>query len=111
PFNVNLIAQVAALAALEDQAHIANSFELNRKGLAQLEQGFKQMGLSFIPSIGNFISVDMNRVAAPLYDALLHEGVIVRPVASYNMPNHLRITVGTTEQNQRFLTALQKVMQ
>ncbi len=111
PFNVNLVAQAAALAALEDQDHIANSVEVNRKGLAQLEQGFHELGLAFIPSIGNFITVDMNRVAAPLYDALLREGVIVRPLANYAMPNHLRVTVGTAEQNQRFLTALQKVMQ
>jgi histidinol-phosphate aminotransferase len=68
------------------------------------------MGLDHIPSVGNFVAVDVGRPAAPVYDALLREGVIVRPVANYGMPNHLRVTVGRTEDNKRFLDALAKVL-
>lgn len=110
PFNANLIAQAAALAALDDFSHVQRSIELNTRGLSQLSAGFKQLGLVSIPSIGNFITVDINRDAAPVYDSLLKEGVIVRPVANYNMPRHLRITVGTEEQNTRVLAALKKVL-
>jgi histidinol-phosphate aminotransferase len=108
PFNVNSMALAAAAAALDDEAHIHRSVQLNAEGLRQLADGFNSMGLGYIPSVGNFISVDIGRPAAPLYEALLREGVIVRPVANYGMPNHLRVTVGTGEENVRFLTALQK---
>jgi len=110
PFNVNSVALAAAAAALDDSEHLARSVTLNAAGLKQLQAGFDEMGLQYIPSVGNFISVDLNRTGAPVYDALLHEGVIVRPVANYGMPNHLRVTVGTAEENARFLSALQKVL-
>lgn len=110
PFNVNSVALAAASAALEDSEHLQRSVKTNADGLAQLTAGFDSMGLGYIPSVGNFISVDVCRPAAPLYDALLREAVIVRPVANYGMPNHLRVTVGTAEENARFLAALQKVL-
>jgi histidinol-phosphate aminotransferase len=110
PFNVNLVAMAAAVAALDDEEHLLRTVSLNRDGMQQLVAGFKALGLDYIPSGGNFISVDMGRVAAPLYEALLCEGIIVRPVTNYAMPNHLRITVGTAEQNERFLVALKKVL-
>ncbi|HEY0635950.1 MAG TPA: histidinol-phosphate transaminase [Gammaproteobacteria bacterium] len=110
PFNVNLVAMAAAVAALDDEEHLLRTVTLNRDGMLQLMDGFKALGLDYIPSGGNFISVDMGRVAAPLYEALLREGIIVRPVANYAMPNHLRITIGTAEQNERFLVALNKVL-
>jgi len=110
PFNANLVAQEAALAALTDDEHVQNSVSVNNKGLQQLANGFKELGLSFIPSIGNFITVDIKREGLPMYDALLREGVIVRPVANYQMPNHLRITVGSEEENERVLLALKKVL-
>ena len=110
PFNVNSIAMAAATAALDDEAHLRASVALNAVGLKQLYAGFEAMGLDYIPSAGNFISVDVKRPAAPLYQALLQEGVIVRPVANYGMPQHLRVTVGTESQNQRFLDALSKVL-
>ena len=110
PFNVNTMAQVAACAALDDSAHVIQSMIINTQGLKQLMIGFDELGLSYIPSIGNFISVDMKQDAAPLYDALLHEGVIVRPVANYGLPNHLRITVGNQQQNERVLMALDTVL-
>ena len=108
PFNVNLVAQAAACEALSDQQHIANSIALNNSGLQQLGNGFKTLGLEFIPSIGNFISVNLKRDASPVYNGLLQQGVIVRPVANYNLPRHLRITVGTEEQNTRVLRALEQ---
>jgi len=110
PFNANLIAQEAALASLDDTQHIADSVALNDAGLKQLTEGFTQLGLTSIPSIGNFISVDIQQDALPVYNALLQEGIIVRPVANYQLPNHLRITVGTEKQNTRALTALAKVL-
>jgi histidinol-phosphate aminotransferase len=110
PFNVNSVALAAAAAALDDAEHLRRSVQLNAEGLVQLTDGFKSMGLDYIPSVGNFISVDVGRPAAPLYEALLHEAVIVRPVANYGMPNYLRVTVGTREENARFLQALQNVL-
>jgi histidinol-phosphate aminotransferase len=110
PFNVNLVAQAAALAALDDHAHIAESVQRNREGMRQLLAGFSDLQLTWIESVGNFVAVDTGRAGADVYAALLREGVIVRPVANYEMPNHLRITVGTREENTRFLEALEKVL-
>jgi len=110
PFNANLIAQEAALASLSDTQHVSDSVNLNNHGLKQLTKGFTKLGLTNIPSIGNFITVDIKQDAMPIYDALLYEGVIVRPVANYQLPNHLRITVGTEKQNTRALSALKKVL-
>jgi histidinol-phosphate aminotransferase len=110
PFNVNNLAMAAAVAALEDGDHLRASVEMNSVGLQQLATAFEAMGLEYIPSVGNFISVDVARAAAPVYEALLREGVIVRPVANYGMPNHLRVTVGLPEENERFIVALQKVL-
>jgi histidinol-phosphate aminotransferase len=110
PFNVNSLALTAAAAALEDRDHLQKSVAMNAAGLKQLYAGFEQMGLSYIPSAANFVSVELGRAGAPVYEALLHEGIIVRPVANYEMPNHLRITVGTEEQNRRVLAALEKVL-
>lgn len=110
PFNVNNLAMAAAVAALDDAEHLQASVEMNAAGLKQLCAAFKEMGLEYIPSVGNFVSVDVAREAGPVYQALLHEGVIVRPVANYGMPTHLRVTVGRPEENERFITALQKVL-
>ncbi len=104
------MALAAAAAALDDEEHLLRSVKMNASGLKQLVEGFKTMGLDYIPSVGNFISVDVGQPAAPLYEALLREAVIVRPVANYGMPNHLRVTVGTAEENARFLFALKKVL-
>lgn len=110
PFNANMIAQAAALAALSDAEHVRQSIQLNSNGLAQLSKGLTSLQLECIPTIGNFITVDVGREAAPVYEALLREGVIVRPVANYNLPRHLRITVGTEAQNKRVLEAIKKVL-
>jgi histidinol-phosphate aminotransferase len=110
PFNVNAPALAASAAALADADHLARSVRLNEEGLKQLATAFSRSGLSFIPSVGNFITVDLGRPAAPVYDGLLREGVIVRPVANYGLPNHLRVTVGTAEENEIFLNALARVL-
>jgi histidinol-phosphate aminotransferase len=110
PFNVNSLAMAAATAALDDEDHLRNTVEMNAAGMKQLAEGFARLDLAHIPSVGNFVAVDVGRPAAPVYDALLREGVIVRPVANYGMPNHLRVTVGRPEENKRFLDALAKVL-
>ena len=110
PFNCNLIAQAAALAALGDEEHIVRSVGVNSMGLSQLTTGFDHLGLSYMPSIGNFLCVDVQRDANKVYQALLCEGVIVRPVGGYKLPEHLRITVGNEQQNARVLNALGKVL-
>ena len=115
PFNVNSLALAAATAALADQEFVARSYELNRSGMAQLEAGFRGLGLQWIPSYGNFISFEVPRKngashAGVVYGKLLKQGVIVRPVAGYEMPDHLRVTIGTTDENNRFLVALAVAM-
>ncbi|PCH85053.1 MAG: histidinol-phosphate transaminase [Piscirickettsiaceae bacterium] len=110
PFNVNSLALVAAQVALADEAYIAETRELNQQGLLQLQAGFTALDLSYIPSIGNFITVDVGSGASAVYESLLREGVIVRPVAAYGLPNHLRVTVGSAEQNEALLRALARVL-
>ena len=110
PFNVNSLALAAALAALEDEAYLIESRRINRIGMQQLEEGCAALGLSWIPSRGNFLAIDLGREAAPVFQGLLREGVIVRPVANYGMPNYLRVTIGLPVENQRFLDALKQVL-
>jgi histidinol-phosphate aminotransferase len=109
PFNVNHLAMVGAVAALDDEAFLRKSREMNAQGLRQLEEGFRKLGLDSIPSLGNFISVRVGDAKA-VYAALLAKGVIVRPIAGYGLPSHLRVTVGQREQNLRFLDALAAVI-
>jgi histidinol-phosphate aminotransferase len=110
PFNVNSFALAAACAALDDVEYVTKSRNLNEVGMEQLEGGFRLLGLSWIASKGNFIAVDLGRDSAPVYQGLLREGVIVRPVAGYGMPNHLRVSIGLPAENTRFLEALAKVL-
>jgi len=110
PFNVNSLAQAAAVATLSDDAYLAESRRINREGMAQLEAGFAALKLRWIPSRGNFIAVDVGRDAAPVFQALLRQGVIIRPVANYGMPNHLRVSIGLAEENQRFLDVLKQAL-
>ncbi|HLT04114.1 MAG TPA: histidinol-phosphate transaminase [Pseudomonas sp.] len=110
PFNVNSLALVAAAAALDDEDYVLRSRQVNRAGMRQLEAGLQTLGLSWIPSRGNFLAVDFGRDAAPINAALLREGVIVRPVAGYAMPTFLRVSIGTEAENARFLDALAKVL-
>jgi histidinol-phosphate aminotransferase len=107
PFNVNTLAQIAAVAALDDVEFLERSYQLNRDGMRQLIEGFRQLKLDFIPSHGNFVSVDVGDAAA-VNLKLLRQGIIVRPIAIYGMPRHLRVTVGLPEENERFLAALRQ---
>ncbi len=109
PFNVNALAQAAAVAALEDVAYVDESRAMNREGLAQLYAGLDALGLAYVRSHGNFVLVKVGD-AARINTALLHKGVIVRPVASYALPEWLRISVGLPRENERFLTALREIL-
>ena len=110
PFNVNSIALAAAEAALDDEEYVVESLKLNLDGMKSVTEGLEQLGLSYIPSIGNFVSFEVNADALDLYDALLNRGVVVRPIANYNMPNHLRVTIGLPKENERFLQTLEAVL-
>lgn len=110
PFNVNTIAACAALAALQDQDHIARSVAVNKAGMQQLEKGLKKLAMDYIPSLGNFITINVGQPAIDVYQKLLYQGVIVRPLGAYDMPNYIRVTVGMVEQNDKFLAALAQVL-
>jgi histidinol-phosphate aminotransferase len=110
PFTVNRVAQAAALAALDDDEYLARCVQRNRAGMQQLVSGFAELELPSIESAGNFVCVDTGRSGTAVYQALLREGVIVRPLDNYEMPNHLRVTVGRADENARFLAALAKVL-
>jgi histidinol-phosphate aminotransferase len=106
PFNVNSIALSAAAAALDDMEFVARSYAENLNGLRQLEEGARGLGLDFIPSYGNFLTIRVGK-AADIFKRLLRRGVIVRPVGGgYGLPEHLRVTTGTAAENDRFLGAL-----
>ncbi|MBS0325033.1 MAG: histidinol-phosphate transaminase [Proteobacteria bacterium] len=105
PFNVNALAQAAALAALADTGYVEESRRINREGMRSLEEGFAALGLEWLASRGNFVLVRVGD-AMRVYQALLERGVIVRPVANYGLPEWLRVTVGVPAENARFLTAL-----
>jgi histidinol-phosphate aminotransferase len=110
PFNNNALALAAAEAALADGDYLQQTIAANAQGMSNLTAGFKALGLEWIPSAGNFVSVDLKRPGQPIYEALLRKGVIVRPVANYGMPNHLRISIGTQAENQFFLKALAETL-
>lgn len=110
PFNNNALALAAAEAALKDAQHLQHTLEMNAAGMQQLMEGFTELGLEWIPSVGNFISVDLRRPGEPVYQALLRRGVIVRPVANYQLPKHLRISIGREQENRLFLDALRDVL-
>ncbi len=110
PFNVNSMALAAATAALDDQNHIDKSVLLNKQGMQELIDAFSTLSLSYIPSAGNFISFDLGFEAVPIYTELLKQGVIVRPVVNYSMPNHLRVTIGTSAENKIFINALKQIL-
>jgi histidinol-phosphate aminotransferase len=110
PFNVNSVALAAATAALDDTEHVARTVALNARGLAQLRTGLEALGLKVLPSAGNFVLVDLGRACGPVHEQLLRSGVIARPVGNYGLPNHLRVTTGTEEQNARFLAAMRAAL-
>lgn len=110
PFNNNTFALESAAIALDDQQHIRQCVELNRQGMSYLVNCFTSLGLSYIPSAGNFVCVKIGAECAQVYEKLLYEGVITRPVANYQMPQYLRISIGTMAENQRVFAALKKIL-
>ena len=106
PFNVNGLAMAAGLAAIADDDYVQRSRALNQDGMAQVTQGLTAQGYSFIPSVGNFVAFDSGRAGADVFDDLLRQGVIVRPIAEYGLPNHVRVSIGLPIENERFLSAL-----
>jgi histidinol-phosphate aminotransferase len=110
PFNVNSIALAAAAAALEDVEHLQQSVQLNARGMQQVLIGLKQLGLRVYPSRGNFVLIDCARPSGAVNEALLRQGVIVRPVHGYGLPTQLRISIGTEYENARMLSALQAAL-
>jgi histidinol-phosphate aminotransferase len=95
---------------MQDTDHTRHSIEFNATGMRQLGEAFEQRNLEYIRSAGNFICVNMGQPAAPVYQALLEQGVITRPVANYGFPTYLRITVGTQQQIKVLLKALDRVL-
>lgn len=110
PFNPSSLGQAAAAAALGDREHIRRTVELNRRELARVAPALRELGLATIPSVCNFITADCGRDGRELFEALLHKGVIVRPLDAYRLPAHLRLSIGRPEENDRLLAALHDVL-
>mgnify|MGYP000331681073 FL=1 len=110
PFNVNNFALAAATVALTDEQYIVDTKKVNDAGMAQLIAGFESLRLNYIPSKGNFIAVDVERDSNEVFELLLKQGVIVRPIANYGMKQHIRVSIGLESENERLLTALRLVL-
>ena len=117
PFNVNSVAQAAAVAALQDESFVRRTCELNQAGMEQITQGLTRLGLEYIPSYGNFVCCRITnpaqsggKGAGPMYRRLLELGVIVRPIANYGMPDYLRVSIGLESENEKFLSALAQAL-
>jgi len=110
PFNNNSLALVAAEAALDDQDYVAQAVALNRRERLRLTQRLQALGLTVLPSQANFLAIGFGRDAAPIHRALLERGVILRPIASYALPQFLRVSLGLESENERFLAALQEIL-
>lgn len=117
PFNVNSVAQAAAVAALQDESFVRRTCELNQAGMEQITQGLTRLGLEYIPSYGNFVCCRIanfaqseEKGAGPMYRRLLELGVIVRPIANYGMPDYLRVSIGLESENEKFLSALAQAL-
>lgn len=106
PFNVNITGQLAALAALGDDAHLEKSRAMNRAGLEQLRSGCDELGLATLPSVANFVCIRVGERMREIYDALFARGIIVRPIENYGLPDYVRVTIGRQEDNAKFLDAL-----
>jgi histidinol-phosphate aminotransferase len=110
PFNVNSLAQAAGIGALSDTGHVISSKEINKEGKDFLQNEFTKLGIKYFDSYTNFILIDLQTDPIPVYNALLADGVIVRPVTGYGLQTHLRISIGLLEENQRFIEALKKIV-
>lgn len=110
PFTVNQAALVAAEAALQDEQFIQQTLHENAKGMQQMRTGLQAMQLRFLPSHANFVTFDCGKNSLPIYESLLEQGIIVRPLTPYGLPNLLRVSIGTAEQNDRFLATLSTIL-
>jgi histidinol-phosphate aminotransferase len=106
PFNVNLLAEAAALAALDDDEHVERTLRTNREGAEYLAREFETLGIQIWPTDANFL---LAKIGAGIYDLLLREGVIVRPLGGFGLPEHVRITIGTARENEKLVKALQRI--
>ena len=111
PFNVNALAQVAAEAALGDRAYLKRTRELVASGRRFFYKELDRLGLSYLPSQANFVLINLNRDAGPVVDRLLHKGLIVRGMKAYNLPSHIRVTVGLPSENARFIRKLERALE
>ncbi len=111
PFNVNVLGQQAARAALQDQGHLEHSVRLNSAGQEQWREACARLGLRRIDALGNFICLDLARPAQPIFEQLLRQGILVRPLHGFGMPRHLRISIGLEQENQRCIQALQQALE
>jgi histidinol-phosphate aminotransferase len=109
PFNVNSIAQAGALAALEDDAHIRETKRVIDEGRAYLQEQFSEMQVSFVPAVANFVMVNVGDGCA-VFEKLLRRKIIVRPLKGYGLPEWVRITVGTMEENRKLIGALRELI-
>lgn len=110
PFNVNLVAQAAAAASLEDRDFVRKSVELNSVGKRRIYSALEKAHIGYVPSESNFVLIDVARDSRDVFDLLLKRGVIVRAGYNLGLPNHIRVTIGTAEQNERFLKELIDVL-
>ena len=111
PFTVNQPALVAAYAALDDFAFLERTIALNHMGLTQMREGLDILGVNYLPSHTNFLTINCGRSSIPVYEQLLSQGIIVRPLIPYGLMNHLRVTIGTEAQNERFLKQFKRIIQ
>jgi histidinol-phosphate aminotransferase len=109
PFNVNAPAQWAALAALDDREHVRRSLESNRQGLQYLTREFARLGIEYVPSHANFIFLRVGK-GEDVFNRLLAQGIIVRPMAGYQFPEYIRVTIGTMDENRKFIDGLKKAV-
>ena len=109
PFSVNAVALIAASAALDDDEFIQHSLSNNAQGLKQLQQGLTELGLDYLPTAGNFITFNCKVDTIPLFQRLQQHGIIVRPLHPYGLANYLRVTIGTQQQNNRFLNTMKEL--
>jgi histidinol-phosphate aminotransferase len=110
PFNVNLLAQVAALAALEDKKFLRKSRSVILEGKDYLYDAFNRLGIVYVPSVANFILLDVGRDGVSVFKEMLKYGVIVRDMKQYGLKNFIRVTIGTKKENERFIKTLKKVL-
>lgn len=110
PFNVNALAQVAACAALEDRGHLQATRANTTAGRRTIVQALQALGLKFVPSVTNFVLIEIGPTAREVAQALLQRGIMVREMTAWRLPNHIRVTVGTPEETRAFIEALREVM-